>query len=123
MRIRTINNTKQEGSQGENKANEYLINLGYKIIKTNFTFGKVGEIDIIAKDGDTLVFVEVRKRLNNKYGKPEESLTPKKRNKIRKTAEAYLYINRIENIECRFDFIGIEQKNNEIIINHIKNAF
>jgi putative endonuclease len=123
MRIRTINNTKQEGSQGENKANEYLINLGYKIIKTNFTFGKVGEIDIIAKDGDTLVFVEVRKRLNNKYGKPEESLTPKKRNKIRKTAEAYLYINKIENIECRFDFIGIEQKNNEIIINHIKNAF
>lgn len=123
MRIRMINNTKQEGSQGENKAIEYLINLGYKIIKTNFTFGKVGEIDIIAKDGDTLVFVEVRKRLNNEYGKPEESLTLKKRNKIRKTAEAYLYINKIENIECRFDFIGIEKENDEITINHIKNAF
>jgi putative endonuclease len=123
MRIRTINNTKQEGSQGENKAIEYLIKLGYTIIKTNFIFGKVGEIDIIAKDNDTLVFVEVRKRLNIEYGKPEESLTFKKRNKIRKTAEAYLYINKIENIECRFDFIGIEQKNNEIIINHIKNAF
>jgi len=123
MRIRTINNTKQEGSQGENKAIEYLIKLGYTIIKTNFIFGKVGEIDIIAKDNDTLVFVEVRKRLNIEYGKPEESLTFKKRNKIRKTAEAYLYINKIENIECRFDFIGIEQKNNEITINHIKNAF
>lgn len=123
MRIRMINNTKQEGSKGENKAIEYLINLGYKIIKTNFTFGKVGEIDIIAKDGDTLVFVEVRKRLNNEYGKPEESLTLKKRNKIRKTAEAYLYINKIENIECRFDFIGIEKENDEITINHIKNAF
>ena len=98
MRIRTIENTKAEGRQGEDSAVEYLEKKGYQIIKTNFIFGKLGEIDIIAKDNDVLVFVEVRKRNNLDYGTPEESMTNAKRHKIKRVAEAYLYVNKITNV-------------------------
>lgn len=118
-----IDNTRAIGTEGENEAIDYLKNKGYQIIQTNFNFGKLGEIDIIAKDGKTLVFVEVKFRQNDKFGSPEFSITPSKIKNLRKAAEGYLYINKITNTDCRFDFVGITKENNKSIFNHLINAF
>ncbi len=116
-------NNKTKGNKAEEIASAFLEESGYKIIKRNFQFGKLGELDIICKDKDTLVFVEVKSRTSYEYGDPVLSMTPSKIKNIRKIAEAYLYVNKIENIECRFDFIGIDMRKSKPEINHIINAF
>ena len=76
------------GLIGEKLAAEYLTRQGYKIIETNFRC-KEGEIDIIAKDGDYLVFVEVRAKNNLTFGSPEESVTARKKDHLRSVAARY----------------------------------
>jgi putative endonuclease len=116
-------NFKDFGKKGEEIAEQLLIEKGYTIIKRNFRFGK-GEIDIIAKDGDYLVFVEVKSRKNLSFGEPEYAITQSKIKQLKKIAEAYLYINGINNQLCRFDVITIVgEKEEELKINHIENAF
>jgi putative endonuclease len=115
--------SKDPGKLGEDLASVMLAEKGYKIIKRNFRFSH-GEIDIVAKDGDTLVFVEVKTRRSDEYGTPESALTPAKQKQIIKIAKAYLYINDISDIQCRFDVIGIIMPYNSAPqINHIENAF
>lgn len=120
---KTSSNAKSYGKTGEDLAEKILIEAGYKIIKRNFRFGK-GEIDIIAMDGSCLVFVEVKYRRNLDFGEPEYAITKSKRRQLKRIAEAYYYINKIEDQECRFDVITIlgDIKSNPKI-NHIKNAF
>ena len=114
--------TRDKGTYGENLAVEYLEEKGYVILKRNFHFGKTGEIDIIADDDGELVFVEVKYRTNRSYGDPMESLTPKKVNTLRRTAEGYLYVNKIQDKSCRFDIIIINKTGAEPVIEHIENA-
>ncbi|MBO5884389.1 MAG: YraN family protein [Clostridia bacterium] len=90
----------------------------YKIIETNFVC-KIGEIDIIAKDKDVLVFVEVKSRSTKKFGLPREAVTLQKQNKIRNVAQFYLQKTQNFNQKCRFDVIEILDND----INHIVNAF
>jgi len=92
-------------------------------LKKNFCFGKVGEIDIIAEEGNSLVFIEVKYWKSRLYGDPLEAITTKKQNSLRKVAEAYLYINHIYNRECRFDVICIDIINERLEIRHFVNAF
>lgn len=115
-------NNRAKGTRGEKKAVEYLNELGYKIIKQNFFFGKSGEIDIIAEDGDYLVFIEVKSRYSDEYGDPLLSITPKKQRSLRKVAEGYLYVNKITDKDCRFDVITVRFDKGEKI-EHIKAAF
>jgi len=115
-------NLRQKGQGAENIAVEFLENLGYEIIKRNFHFGRTGEIDIIAKDNDSLVFVEVKGRESFKYGDPLLSITPKKQNALRRTAEGYLYVNKISDVECRFDIITIDLREKPPKIVHLINA-
>lgn len=111
------------GKLGEEIAEELLRSKGYQILKRNFRFGK-GEIDIIAKDGDCLVFVEVKSRKNYEFGEPEYSITKSKQRQLKKLAEAYFYVNGIAEQLCRFDVITIVgEKKEEMKINHIENAF
>ncbi len=112
-----------KGLEAESIAEDFLKNLGYSIIKRNFHFGRYGEIDIIAKEGNVLVFVEIKYATNDKFGNPINWITPKKRKTLRRAAEGYLYINKLQNVECRFDALIIEKKSEELIFNHIKNAF
>ena len=115
--------TKYLGDRGEELAVELLENLNYEIIERNYRFGR-GEIDIVAKDEDVLVFVEVKARKNLEYGHPEYAVTKDKQKQIRRLAEAYLYEKEISNIDCRIDVIAILFKNNlPPEINHIENAF
>ncbi|MCL2540627.1 MAG: YraN family protein [Firmicutes bacterium] len=111
-------NTKPVGVSGELKAKEYLIKQGYKIIATNYTT-KLGEIDIIAEDGDTIVFVEVKARYSVQYGLPREAVTPYKQNKVRTVATYYLRANNLFNRKVRCDVIEILYDK----LHHFKNAF
>ncbi len=113
---------KAKGNLGEKEAAEYLVQNGYYIVKTNFKFGKHGEIDIICKKNDVLVFVEVKARQSFEYGDPLLSITPTKQKSWKRAAEGYLYVNKITDIECRFDVITVDLSKTPHNIEHIENA-
>jgi putative endonuclease len=111
------------GTQNEELAEKYLAGKGYTVVHRNFHFGREGEIDLICKDGSVLVFVEVKARKTHEYGLPEDSITMTKRKTIRRTAEGYLYVNKIEDTECRFDVVAIDYVTGDPEIRHWVNAF
>ncbi|MFV0502802.1 MAG: YraN family protein [Lachnospirales bacterium] len=111
---------KVKGDYGEKLAQDYLLTKGYKILETNFRYSHK-EIDIVAQDGEYIVFVEVKYRKNLEYGTPLEAINTKKMMQIRKVAEYYVYINEYRGC-VRFDCIGILDQGN-IDIKHIVNAF
>ncbi|MGE5481215.1 MAG: YraN family protein [Chloroflexota bacterium] len=114
--------TRIKGSRGEQIAARYLESEGFEIVKTNFIFGKYGEIDIIARLKGEIIFVEVKTRSNTAYGDPLESITWAKIKKIRRAAEGYLYINKIEDVPVRFDVIVVDMMTDPPNINHLVNA-
>lgn len=112
-------NKRALGTRYENITAEYLKQQGAQILARNFRC-RYGEIDLIAKDGDYLAFVEVKYRSTRKMGDPAESVTPLKQERIRTAARYYLYQNRYgEETPCRFDVIRILENK----INWMKNAF
>jgi putative endonuclease len=115
--------TRSIGAKFEDMAANYLTDKGYKIIKRNFHFGKVGEIDIVAQFGKVLVFVEVKARTSVEYGSIYDTVPISKRKTIRRAAEGYLYVNKISDKECRLDFVGIDATVRPFVITHIENAF
>jgi len=94
------------GRSGEEFALDYLKRKGYRIIERGFRFAR-GEIDIIAGDADTLVFVEVKTRRGRRSGDPEDAVTERKRRQIRRIAQGYLLQRRLEDIKCRFDVLAL----------------
>jgi putative endonuclease len=115
---------KKLGSYGESLAKDYLRSLGYRILEENFR-NKIGEIDLIAQDGKTICFVEVKTRLSTGQGQPYEAITTWKIRKLSQMATFYLKhkFNTLE-ILSRFDVISIVQDNENVPkIQHIKNAF
>lgn len=113
-------NIKQElGKQGEDYTSKYLIDKGYEIIERNFSC-KQGEIDIIAKDKDEYVFIEVKTRQSFKYGMPSEAVDENKQKHIIKATEYYIYSHKLENEYIRIDVIEIYKKNNKFYLHHIK---
>lgn len=109
------------GKIGEELAVKYLKENGYEIIERNFEC-KQGEIDIIAKDKEEYVFIEVKTRTNENYGKPKEAVNQVKKKHIYKSTECYTYIHNIENEPIRIDVIEIYKKKEKYILNHIKQA-
>ena len=114
---------KKFGERGEDIAVDFLKEKGFQIIERNYRYGH-GEIDIVAKDKDNLVFIEVKTRKNLEFGPPELTVTKSKQRQIRKIAELYLYEKKIKDTFCRIDVIAILiQKNIPPKITHIINAF
>ena len=109
---------KINGTIGEIDAETYLKDNGYVIVATNYR-NRLGEIDIIAKDKNVLVFVEVKSRATLAYGRPCEAVDFRKQQKIRKVAELYLVTTKNYYADVRFDVIEILGAE----INHIENAF
>lgn len=100
-------NKRQVGSKYERVAVAYLESIGYKIICLNYRC-RIGEIDIIAMEQDTLVFCEVKYRKTNKFGSPAEAVDLNKQNIIRKVAEIYMMKHGIlANSSIRFDIVAI----------------
>lgn len=110
----------EKGRIGEDIAKEYLQKLGYKIIDMNWHYSKNAEIDIVAEDRKTLVFIEVKTRASLNFGHPFEAITQAKINKINSAILAYLSINDKKYESYRFDGIAIIGLKNPII-EHIKN--
>lgn len=111
--------TQKIGKFGEDEAVKYLEQKGYKISDRIFSC-KRGEIDIIALDKNEIVFIEIKARISLKYGLPSEAVTKNKLKHIYKTAEYYLYTRNLLNENTRIDVIEVYIKNNQVIINHLK---
>lgn len=113
---------RKKGNSAEELACEYLIQNDFSIIKRNFSFGKIGEIDIIAEKTNVLYFIEVRSKHSSSTYDPLISIDHSKQKKIRRSAEGYLYINKITDKECRMDVIIVDLSGKTNKINHIENA-
>jgi len=110
------------GKSGEEIATSLLKENGYKILARNFKT-KIGEIDIIARDKDTISFVEVKTRHSDKFGLPQEAISSSKQRQISKAALAYLKDNNLLNNKARFDVVSVIISQNQPKIDLIKNAF
>jgi len=109
------------GEKGEELAVKFLRKKGYKIKVCNYKT-RLGEIDIIAGDGDTLVFIEVKTRESLEYGQPFESVNSRKRKKL--AAVATLYLKKFDELpQCRFDVVSIHINNGKSELELIKDAF
>ena len=116
-------NRKDTGTQGELIAQNYLKNHGYHILENNFR-SRFGEIDIIARQNDTLVFIEVRTKKSKSFGIPEESITTTKARHLIHTAYYYRQNHKKLPEKWRIDFLAIELDDNDKLlrINLIENA-
>ena len=113
-------NNRQIGAIGENIAKNYLIENEFTILEQNYR-NKIGEIDLIAKKEDEVIFVEVKSRSTLNYGYPAEAVSIKKQLKILNTSKVYIMANKLNNNKLRYDVIEVYLK--EKNINHIQNAF
>ena len=111
-------NTRKTGARYEQYAGAYLEEHGYKVLQYNYRCKK-GEIDIVAKDGEYLVFCEVKYRAGVSGGSPAEAVDLRKQKKISGSAMYYLMENHLTDVPCRFDVVAIQGR--EITL--IKNAF
>ena len=115
--------TQAMGRDGEEIACRYLLGKKYEILARRFRMFR-GEIDIVARDGATLVFVEVKARTDESYGRPEEAVTPGKQRQIRRIAQGYLVANPNPGADCRFDVIAILFRGpNDHRLEHFVDAF
>lgn len=109
------------GAKGEILAIEFLERKGLAILEINWRFGKA-EVDIIAKDKNTLVIAEVKTRRTNHFGPPEESVGKAKQELLSMAAEEYLERNNLD-LYVRFDIISVIVKDNQSKVYHIEDAF
>ncbi|AUS96476.1 hypothetical protein CDQ84_07805 [Clostridium thermosuccinogenes] len=117
-------NKRKLGSFGEEIAADFLIKSNYKIVNRNFRIGKLGEIDIIAWDGEYICFIEVKTRRSFLYGTPSEAVSKSKQAVIRNLAGIYLDRYGLNDSKARFDVIEIIYRDKaDYDLNIIKNAF
>ncbi|MEO0070643.1 MAG: YraN family protein [candidate division WOR-3 bacterium] len=110
------------GKTGEQFAQKFLTQIGYKILKTNYRC-RHGEIDIVCQDGKTIVFVEVKTRTSEKFGTPSEAVTSRKQNHLHRAAWEYLIKNNLESQPVRFDVLTLSFFSSHPEIEHIIGAF
>jgi putative endonuclease len=116
-------NNKTLGERGEAIAVAYLRGKKFTIVERNFRC-KCGEIDIIARDGRAIVFIEVKARRTLSFGPPQLAVTPFKQRQISKTALTWLAKKRLQEANSRFDVIAILLRDHQVPeIDHIRNAF
>lgn len=109
------------GVTGEDLARNYLLENNYQILETNWRYGHL-EVDIIAKEGDTLVFCEVKTRKSKNFGAPEEAVTLLKQRNIIRAANNYV-IRKALDYEVRFDIISVLITSAKTELEHFKDAF
>lgn len=117
-----LNRQQQFGQRSERLAAEYLRRKGYRILETNYR-SAVGEIDIIARDQGSIVFVEVKSRSSRRFGNPKGAVTPTKQRKISMAALDYLKRTGQEGASARFDVVAIDTASGQTDIEVVRNAF
>jgi putative endonuclease len=112
------------GRLGETLAFAYLIRQRYVIVEKNYR-KQYGEIDIIAWDGETLVFVEVKTRQSTVFGTPFEAVDVRKQRQLSRIAQEYIQSRRLDEAPARFDVIAVRlnRDNQPASLDHLKNAF
>lgn len=110
------------GKLGEDLARERLKDLGYRILKTNYRCS-LGEVDLVARDGDILVFVEIKTRKNESLGQIKEAVNRRKQSQLSKVALAYLKSNNLWGSKARFDVVAVRLIDGKKEVEIIKNAF
>ena len=110
------------GKKGESIAVRYLKKQGYRIIELNYR-SKAGEIDIIAREKRSLVFVEVKTRSSRSFGSPKWAITPKKQKAISMAALYYLKMTNQNDVDARFDVVSIQLQGEDTQIELVRNAF
>lgn len=109
------------GIFGEDRAVDFLLQKGWQILRRNFRYNR-GEIDIVAREGDTIVVVEVKTRETAAIGEPYKAVTRSKQRQIIRTADAYIKQEGIR-ADTRFDIISIVHNRFGTRIEHIESAF
>jgi putative endonuclease len=116
------NKPQQFGQKAEAMAARYLKKRGYKIIARNHRT-RSGEIDIIAREGETLVFIEVKARASDRFGSAKAAVTPRKQRQISKVALGYLQMTDQSHVKARFDVVAVTRREDAHDIHLIRNAF
>ena len=110
------------GNRGEELARRFLASKGFSILESNYRC-RWGEVDIVARSGDELVFVEVRTRSGNAFGSPEESVTEGKARRLAETAQTFLQERGMEDAGWRIDLVAVRvDSRGNARINHLENA-
>ena len=109
------------GRIGENIIADYITKLGYKVVERNFACNQ-GEIDIIAKDKEELVFIEVKTRTDISYGEASEAVTDTKKRHLINSIKYYIYKQKLKNQPIRIDVAEVYIKCGKVKINYIKQA-
>jgi putative endonuclease len=115
-------NNRRSGAWGEELALRYLTRLGYTLVERNYRT-RYGELDLVLRRQNTLVFVEVKMRRGVGFGHPLEAVTPRKQAAIRSLAQQYLLHRRPRFDTLRFDVVGILVGNGEPEVVHVEDAF
>lgn len=111
------------GAQIEKSVRVYLESKGLLFVCANY-YSKYGEIDLIMRENSTLVFIEIRYRKDNGYGDGLSTVTPRKQDKIKKTAFCYLKKTQLfDKTNCRFDVVSVAKEENGLSIDWIQDAF
>lgn len=113
---------KELGKKGEEIALQFLKKKGYRILQKNYVC-KLGEIDLIAQEKDTLTFVEVKTRRSTTFGPPQMAVDQKKQEQLSKAALHFLKERRLEEAKARFDVVAILLSPQGVKIELIRNAF
>ncbi len=109
------------GRIGENIIADYITKLGYKVVERNFACNQ-GEIDIVAKDKEELVFIEVKTRTDISYGEASEAVTDTKKRHLINTIKYYIYKQKLENQPIRIDVAEVYINKGKVKVNYIKQA-
>jgi putative endonuclease len=117
-----LSKQQQFGQTGETVAARFLKKQRYKILEKNYRT-RLGEIDIIARDGDTIVFIEVKARTSDHFGNPKWAVTPRKQRRISMAALQYLKATKQSDAKARFDVVSINSGAGRPAIEIVKNAF
>jgi putative endonuclease len=112
------------GKLGEELAVSFLLAKGYSIAERNWRSGREGEIDIIAYDREVLVFVEVKSRFSDKFGRPSLAVHQAKQRQIARIAKSYLYRRGLYGrVDCRFDVVTVRLEGSRKTMEHLTDAF
>ena len=109
------------GRFGETRAREYLVERGWTIEAANYRFGR-REVDLVARRGNLVAFVEVKTRAGAGYGAPEEAVTRLKRREIEIVAQEYLVRHRLDDVDVRFDVLAVTVEKG-VRVEHLEDAW